>query len=134
VKESEFDSMGIMRVEGSENISDKDQLVVYRQRAVLLTATESIQRRKNYFIEKERLQTEAEEKRKSKEMERERKREEKEGKDRERKRKREEKDKCDREKKQKMEEKMNRKLRMSSLRGGGRGETKRPKKSGRKRE
>jgi len=134
IKESEYDSMGIMRVEGSENSSNKDELVVYRQRAVLLTALESIERRKKYFIEKERLGREVEEKRKSKERERERLKEEKEEKQKEKKRKREEKDKSLLEKRQKMEEKAKRKIRRASLRGGGEGKGKAKRKSGRKEE
>lgn len=134
IKEIEYDALGIMKVEGSENSSKKDELVVYRQRAVLLTALESIERRKNYFIEKERLGREVEEKRKSKERERERLKEAKEEKQKEKKRKREEKDKSLLEKRQKMEEKAKRKIRRASLRGGGEGKGKAKRKSGRKEE
>jgi hypothetical protein len=118
IKESDYDNMGIMKREGDEKKSIvKDELVVYRQRAVLLTSLETIKRRTDYFIEKKIEKEEGEKRRKSKVEGREKKKVEMEEKGRERKRKREEKDDSDRKLKKGREEKERRVSRMSSLRG-----------------
>lgn len=91
IKDSEYDTLGIMKLENKENEKNRDELVIYRQRAVLLTLKESIQRRKNYFEEKQRKEEEVILRKKSKEEEKEQKNKEKIEKENEKKRKREEK-------------------------------------------
>jgi len=122
VKESEYDTLGIMmREEGGEgerkSVTNRDELVVYRQRAVLLTSIETIKRRNHYFEERKRIMEEGEKKRKEKEMEKGKKKEDKEGKQREKKRKREEQDESDHNRKKEREESDKRMSRILSLRG-----------------
>jgi hypothetical protein len=119
IKEKEYDDLGIMKREGEEEEeSKKDELVVYRQRAVLLTSFETIKRRNDYLNGKKIEKEEGEKKKKDKQESKERRKEEKEEKERKRKRKREEKDETDQLKEKEKGDIERRERRMSSLRGG----------------
>jgi hypothetical protein len=116
IKDSDYDGLNIMRTEGNQKELNKDELIIYRQRAVLLTHAESIARREKRMEDQRMKQVEGEKKKKENEEKKEKRKEKKEEKEKEKKRKLEIKEEESRRKQQKLEEKKVQESRKASLR------------------
>ena len=127
IKESDFDMLNILKFEeggggGPKTSNIKDELVVYRQRAVILTAEETLKRRDDYLNEKKIEKEEGEKRKKEREEGKGRRKAEKEEKEGKRKRKREAKAVEDQKRVEDEDKEAKRMKTVLSLRGGEGGE------------